>query len=80
MLPGSAGCTRMRLSAKGTLYPCLDEAWGMDLKSALRGANAETISPLILQTVEKKPERHSMVERALAQVPTGPRSMCQVGG
>ncbi len=78
-LPCSA-CNRMRLTARGTLYPCLDSSAGTDLRSALRhGATTEEIQGLILKTVEQKPERHSMQER-YAKLSASPRYMCQIGG
>jgi cyclic pyranopterin phosphate synthase len=73
-------CNRMRLTARGILFPCLDSSEGTDLKTALRsGATQEEIKGLIRQTVEKKPERHFMRER-YNKLSTSPRYMCQIGG
>lgn len=74
-------CNRMRLSASGTLIPCLDGSEGTDLRDALRaGSDRGEIRRLILQTVaEKKPERHFMTERAETAAANS-RTMCQVGG
>lgn len=73
-------CNRVRLSAVGTLVPCLDGEDGQDLRGPLRsGADAGELQALIRKTVWGKPEGHRMVERAEGQS-ENPRFMCSIGG
>ena len=73
-------CNRVRLTATGTLVPCLDGEDGVDLRAPLRnGAGAGEIRRLILATVAGKPEKHHMVERARDKT-EGSRFMCSIGG
>ncbi|MBI4055378.1 MAG: GTP 3',8-cyclase MoaA [Elusimicrobia bacterium] len=75
-----SSCNRVRLTAKGTLVPCLDASEGVDLRTPLRGgASRKDIQQLILSAVRKKPARHHMLERALG-AGRNSRYMCQVGG
>jgi cyclic pyranopterin phosphate synthase len=72
-------CNRMRLSAAGVLYPCLDSRLGVDLARPLRaGLGPEALRSLIQAAVRLKPERHTMRERVSG--PETPRTMCQIGG
>lgn len=73
-------CNRMRLSSRGILVPCLDAAEGTDLKALLRsGANLRELKEAIFFTVQRKPERHHMLEKVAANSPN-PLQMCQIGG
>jgi cyclic pyranopterin phosphate synthase len=75
-----SSCNRMRLSSQGVLVPCLDAAEGTDLKALLRsGASSQELKEAILFTVQHKPERHHMLEKAAADS-FNPRQMCQIGG
>ncbi|OGR88905.1 MAG: cyclic pyranopterin phosphate synthase MoaA [Elusimicrobia bacterium RIFCSPLOWO2_01_FULL_59_12] len=75
-----SSCNRLRLTAGGLLVPCLDAAEGTDLRAPLRrGADAGEIRRLVLETVQRKPERHTLLERASSLSPN-PRLMCQIGG
>jgi len=75
-----SSCNRMRLSPQGVLVPCLDAAEGTDLKALLRsGASSRELKEAILFTVQQKPERHHMLEKAAVNS-TNPRQMCQIGG
>ncbi|MBI3292823.1 MAG: GTP 3',8-cyclase MoaA [Elusimicrobia bacterium] len=76
-----ASCNRVRLSARGVLFTCLDGTDGVDLKTPLRqGASEEQIQALICQAIRQKPEHHTMKERLLSPRCTSPRLMCQMGG
>lgn len=75
-----ASCNRVRLSSKGILFPCLDSSWGTDLLTPLRkGASPNELKRLILETIEKKPERHFMLEK-VSTFSVNPKLMCSVGG
>ena len=57
--PMCSSCSRIRLSARGTLYTCLAEEKGVSLMELLRcGSDYETISELIRVTVTRKPDSH----------------------
>jgi cyclic pyranopterin phosphate synthase len=80
-------CNRVRLSARGSLVPCLDGEDGTDLREPLRdGSSRGQLQDLIRRVVARKPERHFMAERAgegggYAAAPAAkPRFMCQIGG
>lgn len=75
-------CNRVRLSARGVLVPCLDGWKGFPLGEFLRGgAGREEIKREILRTIEEKPERHFMVERASGELHApSARTMCSIGG
>lgn len=75
-----ATCNRMRLTAGGTLLPCLDGEDGTDLKALLRaGAGPEELSREVAEAVRRKPREHAMRDRASSTRPN-PRLMCGVGG
>jgi cyclic pyranopterin phosphate synthase len=70
------GCNRLRLTARGKLYPCLLAEEEVDLRETLRrGASREEIKQLIQQAVALKPVGHR-----LAQGLAPRRGMSQVGG
>jgi len=54
------GCNRMRLTADGSLRPCLFGTIQTDLRGPLRAGR--DIVPLIQQTLKIKPERHDLVQ------------------
>lgn len=71
-------CNRMRLSADGTLRPCLDNTMGVNLKGPLRaGATDEELEDLIRLAVAMKPESHTM---QIGQGAMGWEPMCAIGG
>ena len=73
-------CNRVRLTATGTLVPCLDGEEGLDLLGPLRaGKTAAEIRRLIDEGIAGKPMGHSMIERA-ATAQENPRYMCSIGG
>lgn len=73
-------CNRVRLTAQGTLHPCLDGAEGVDLRGPLRsGVDAASLGALIQGALDRKPRSHDMAVRAGAGG-AGSRFMCQTGG
>ncbi len=70
-------CNRLRLTADGTLRPCLLSDYEIDLRMPLRrGATIEDIKRLIVEAVRAKPERHHLSEQV---IPQG-RTMSEIGG
>lgn len=67
-------CNRLRLTADGTIRPCLMSAEEVNLKDALR--SGQPILPLIQQAVNVKPLGHELASRP---APEG-RCMLQIGG
>lgn len=59
--PFCAGCNRLRLTADGTLLPCLFSREGIPLRGALRSGG--DIAALILDAVRAKPEGHGLKMR-----------------
>ena len=73
-----ASCNRLRLTATGTLRPCLDDEQAVELKPALRPVIDENrLAGLIRAAVAAKPERHAMAERDTGALRT---CMAGVGG
>ena len=72
-----SSCNRLRLTVDGMLRPCLMSDRELDLKSILRnGGSFNDVKQCLLQAIEAKPERHTLVE---GQSQKG-RAMCQLGG
>ncbi|MEI6632648.1 MAG: GTP 3',8-cyclase MoaA [Chlamydiota bacterium] len=59
--PFCAGCNRVRLTADGTLLPCLFSQEGIPLRDALRSGG--DIAALIRDAVRAKPEGHGLKMR-----------------
>lgn len=51
-------CNRIRLTHEGRLLLCLGHETGLDLKPWLREQNEQALQEAIVQSIEKKPERH----------------------
>lgn len=69
-------CNRLRLTASGSLRPCLYDGREVDLKTPLReGAGINEISDLIMRAVALKPDRHHMLDGWQDK-----RGMSQIGG
>ncbi|MDD3653902.1 MAG: GTP 3',8-cyclase MoaA [Desulfotomaculaceae bacterium] len=69
-------CNRLRLTASGSLRPCLYDGREVDLKTPLReGAGLNEIGDLILKAVALKPDRHHMLDGWQDR-----RGMSQIGG
>jgi len=56
--PFCAACNRLRLTADGTLLPCLFSREGIDLRGPLR--RGEPVAELIVKAVSAKPEGHNL--------------------
>ena len=70
-----AQCNRLRLTASGSLRPCLDQESAVDLKPALRpSVDHAQLARLIREAVSAKPERHQMTQREAGSV-----RMCMAG-
>lgn len=54
-----ADCNRMRVTARGELFPCLGNANMVDLLPAARAGDEGRLRELILQAVAAKPEAHT---------------------
>jgi len=74
-------CNRLRLTADGSVKPCLYWVDELNVKSALGDAHA--MRSLLLKAMDIKPENHEMAEKlaneAQSHVPTE-RRMSQIGG
>ena len=68
-----AGCDRIRVTADGTLKPCLHS----DRELPLRGLHGEDLRRAIQEGIAAKPERHHMTETGRSEAG---RSMNQIGG
>jgi cyclic pyranopterin phosphate synthase len=53
-----ATCNRMRVTARGELFPCLGNEGMVDLLSAVRAGDEAGLRELILQAVNTKPQAH----------------------
>jgi cyclic pyranopterin phosphate synthase len=61
-MPFCGACSRMRLSAEGSIYTCLFAAQGTDLRGPLRdGATDDDLEALIRQTWGERIDRYSEV-------------------
>ena len=70
-----AQCNRLRLTATGTLRPCLDDTAAVDLMPALRPTvDHERLAQLVRQAVANKPEQHTMAQREM-----GTPRICMAG-
>ena len=73
-----AGCNRIRITATGTLYPCLGHSNAVELRDLLR-AGGETAVDAALDTIlAGKPPRHDF--DIAAPMPAVPRHMSITGG
>jgi cyclic pyranopterin phosphate synthase len=70
-------CNRLRLTAIGTLRPCLLQEYEVNLREALRrGASTEELAEFIKKTALCKPERHKLSDGLIPR----DKAMTQVGG
>lgn len=68
-------CNRLRLTASGTLRPCLFREQEIDLKGVLRrGASLEELAALIARAIKEKPLN------GLCRQPARKKVMSQIGG
>lgn len=78
--PFCGTCTRLRLSAEGSLYTCLFATDGTDLREPLRsGATDRELSDLIVATWTKRDDRYSEL-RGGTPLPTPKVEMSYIGG
>jgi cyclic pyranopterin phosphate synthase len=69
-------CNRLRLTALGSIRPCLYDSCEIDLKTPLRnGAGVKEIAGLIMKAVSLKTDRHHMFDGWRDN-----RVMSQIGG
>lgn len=72
-----SACNRMRLTAAGTLRPCLCNGEEIDLAGALaRGADEDEIRRILVRAIARKPQGHPEHEI----IPVQDRLMSQIGG
>lgn len=70
-------CNRLRLTAAGTLRPCLCQEDEIDLVETLaRGAGEDELAELIVRAIAQKPQGHPEHE----MLPVQDRLMFQIGG
>ena len=78
--PFCGDCTRLRLSAEGSLYTCLFASEGTDVKSAIRsGSDAGDIADIIAATWEERTDRYSEL-RGGVPLPAPRIEMSYIGG
>jgi len=73
-----AGCNRMRVTARGELFPCLGNEGMVDLLPAVRAGDEAGLRDLILRAVDEKPQAH--VFDLSEQQPHIVRFMSRTGG
>lgn len=72
-------CNRLRLTADGSIKPCLFDPKEISLRDLLRsGASTDAIEKTILDALKLKPEAHDPAEELAAD--HNNRSMIQIGG
>ena len=61
--PFCSGCSRLRLSASGTLLPCLFSTGGIDVRTPIRsGATQADVKRLLADAIAAKPEMHRLAD------------------
>lgn len=76
-----AACNRVRISATGTLFPCLGQEGGTDLRAPLRGSEGETaLIRAIRAAIGRKPRGHDFGYGATGVSGRVGRGMNQTGG
>lgn len=76
-----AACNRVRLSATGTLFPCLGQEGGTDLRAPLRGSEGDTaLIRAIRAAIGRKPRDHDFGYGATGVSGRVGRGMNQTGG
>jgi cyclic pyranopterin phosphate synthase len=70
-------CSRIRLTSKGELKPCLAYKEGVDLKSLLKaGISDKELKEIMRETIYKKPKAHNFHHGQVYET----RNMNQIGG
>lgn len=76
-----AACNRVRLSATGTLFPCLGQEGGTDLRTPLRGSEGDAaLIRAIRAAIGRKPRGHDFGYGATGVSGRVGRGMNQTGG
>jgi cyclic pyranopterin phosphate synthase len=79
--PFCGACTRMRLSAEGSIYTCLFATQGTDLRAPLRaGASDDDIEQIIRNTWGERVDRYSDIRFSLTEKPERKVEMYHIGG
>lgn len=74
-------CNRVRISATGTLYPCLGQEGGTDLRAPLRGSEGDaTLIAAIRAAIGRKPRGHDFSYGLSGTAGQVGRGMNQTGG
>ena len=75
-----ATCNRVRLTCKGTLFPCLGQDQSTDLRAVIRqGADDRVLEQVIRAAIARKPEAHDF-KIAPGAAPAVTRHMSVTGG
>ncbi|MBS0480617.1 MAG: GTP 3',8-cyclase MoaA [Proteobacteria bacterium] len=75
------GCNRVRVTTTGQLHPCLGGSEMVDLRAALRSANADVaLEAALNRAMAIKPERHHFAIDGKGQAPALARHMSVTGG
>lgn len=74
-----AGCNRVRVTATGTLHPCLGGSEAIDLRAALRSGDPGRLDEALDEAMRMKPERHAFAIHRGAS-PALARHMSVTGG
>lgn len=78
--PFCGDCSRMRLSAEGSIYTCLFAAHGTDLKSVMRsGGDESTVAEVIADVWRERTDRYSEL-RGGVPLPDPKIEMSYIGG
>lgn len=72
-------CNRLRLTARGTLRPCLLKNYERDILGPLRNkASDDELKQILLSTLAKKPDSHELSKRTAKDIPIS--HMTSIGG
>lgn len=72
-------CNRLRLTARGTLRPCLLDNYEKDILGPLRSdASDQELKEIILSSLRNKPESHTLANRSASDIPIS--HMTSIGG
>jgi cyclic pyranopterin phosphate synthase len=75
-----AACNRVRVTCDGTLFPCLGNANGADLRSSLRSGDTVSLRAAIRAGIAAKPARHHFRIATRGAAPALERHMSRTGG
>lgn len=76
-----SGCNRVRVTCTGRLVPCMAQHGDIDLRSALRGSEAdELLEAAIVAAINAKPEGHQFKVGGASHTSGSAQRMWQMGG